>query len=339
MRIKGPARRLRRLLGVAENLLLRASGPFARPPDTAVEELFRSLTAAQREEVCFAWDYRCPRRGLLRTFVANHWQVTRPCIRGGFFTRGQERLIHDVFRGIVDPAWYPRFLKQLADDTYGHPFGADQSIAFFGRPGGGPFQFLITGRHLTMRADANRDGEVAFGGPLLYGHAASGFHEKPGHPGNVFWPQAAAASRVYWLLDADQRKRARVAHRPEETAIGFTAGGRPGLPAGELADEQRTALARVLDSLTAPFRARDRSWVERCLARQGGLDACTLAFYEEGQTSSDHWDNWRLEGPGFVWHFRGTPHVHAWVHVASDATSTVDARSGAFLFPNHDPLR
>ena len=31
------------------------------------------------------------------------------------------------------------------------------------------------------------------------------------------------------------------------------------------------------------------------------------------------WDSWRLEGPSFVWSFRGTPHVHVWVNIASDA--------------------
>ena len=30
------------------------------------------------------------------------------------------------------------------------------------------------------------------------------------------------------------------------------------------------------------------------------------------------WDNWRLEGPSFVWYFRGAPHVHVWVNVADD---------------------
>ena len=28
------------------------------------------------------------------------------------------------------------------------------------------------------------------------------------------------------------------------------------------------------------------------------------------------WDIWRLEGPNFVWHFRGAPHVHAYVNIS-----------------------
>jgi hypothetical protein len=42
-----------------------------------------------------------------------------------------------------------------------------------------------------------------------------------------------------------------------------------------------------------------------------------LAFYRRGDIGDDGvWDNWRLEGPSFVWHFRGAPHVHVWVNVA-----------------------
>ena len=39
--------------------------------------------------------------------------------------------------------------------------------------------------------------DVAFGGPIFYGHAADGFNEGPTHPGNVFWPQAVAANKLF----------------------------------------------------------------------------------------------------------------------------------------------
>ena len=53
------------------------------------------------------------------------------------------------------------------------------------------------------------------------------------------------------------------------------------------------------------------------LKANGGLDKCHLAFYRDGDIGKDEvWDNWRLEGPGFAWYFRGEPHVHVWVNVA-----------------------
>jgi hypothetical protein len=38
------------------------------------------------------------------------------------------------------------------------------------------------------------------------------------------------------------------------------------------------------------------------------------------------WDNWRIEGPSFVWYYRGCPHVHVWVNVADDAGVKLNAR-------------
>ena len=64
-----------------------------------------------------------------------------------------------------------------------------------------------------------------------------------------------------------------------------------------------------------------------CLKKQGGLDGCNLAFYKEGDLGDDgEWDNWRLEGPAFVWYFRGSPHVHVWVNVADDPSVKTNAR-------------
>ena len=64
----------------------------------------------------------------------------------------------------------------------------------------------------------------------------------------------------------------------------------------------------------------------QCLKQHGGLDKCSLAFYSQGDIGGDKvWDNWRLEGPSFVWYFRGSPHVHVWVNVAADASVKTNA--------------
>ena len=41
---------------------------------------------------------------------------------------------------------------------------------------------------VTLRCDGDSAEHVAFGGPIFYGHAASGYNEKPNHPDNIFWP-------------------------------------------------------------------------------------------------------------------------------------------------------
>src|SRR4051812_33772899 len=76
------------------------------PTESLMAKLYESLTQMQRREICFDWDYRDAERGLLRTFIANHWQVTQPCIRSKFFTRQQRAAIRDLFKSLLDPAWH-----------------------------------------------------------------------------------------------------------------------------------------------------------------------------------------------------------------------------------------
>ena len=57
-----------------------------------------------------------------------------------------------------------------------------------------------------------------------------------------------------------------------------------------------------------------------------------ITFYKKDDLGADGiWDNWRLEGPSFVWHYRGAPHVHVWVNVADSAKVELNSnnRSGA----------
>ena len=297
---------------------VRAEAPAATgTPESLAGRLHASLSPGQRAKVCVPWDHVHPKFGLLRTRVANNWNATEPDVAGDFFTGEQRRLIRDIFEQLIDPAWHARFDKQLEDDTGG--FGHDQSIALIGEPGSGRFQFLLTGRHMTLRCDGDSAEHVAFGGPIFYGHDAGGDTEEPTHPGNVFWSQAVAANGVFAMLDGRQRRLAVVETLPRENAIGFRgrAADRPGIPLGELSVDQRAEVERVLGLLLEPFRGADRVEVRKCLAAQGGLEACRLAFYRQGDLGGDGiWDCWRLEGPSFVWHFRGAPHVHVWVNVA-----------------------
>jgi hypothetical protein len=298
------------------------------PSETAAAALYESLTDEQKQEICFDWDYVHPERGLLRTHVSNNWQITKPHIDSNFFTKAQKQLAHDVFKSLFNPEWYPRFLKQLKDDTGGAAWGAQQSIALFGKPGE-KFQFVMTGRHMTVRADGNCEAHVALGGPIFHGHAASGFDEQVHHPGNVFWHQAVMANQVYQMLSGKQQEQALVARRPAESAVAFRGsdGRYPGLPVSELASDQKELMHKVLASLIEPYRPEDQEEIQACLEKQGGLDKCSLAFYRDGDIGDDsEWDNWRVEGPSFVWYFRGHPHVHIWINVADDPSPKLNAR-------------
>jgi hypothetical protein len=295
-------------------------------PESAVKRLYDSLAQEQKKAVCFDWDFVDPRRGLLRTRVAANWRITEPSIKSDFFTVDQQQLVREVFEGIIHPEWHAKFDKQIQDDDDG--FGVNQTIALFGTPGSGKFEFVLTGRHMTVRCDGDSADHVAFGGPIFYGHAPSGLKEKPDHPGNVFWPQALAANKVFEMLDGKQREQALLKNAPRESAVGFRGkqGDFDGIPVAELSSDQKEHVQKVLQKLIEPYRQSDRDEAVACLKAQGGLDQCHLVFYKQGDLGDDGiWDIWRLEGPAFVWHFRGSPHVHTWVNVADDPSVELNA--------------
>ena len=301
-----------------------------RSSESLVKVLFDSLNDRQRKTICFDWNYKDPQRGLLRKHICNSWRITPPAIRSDFYSLEQQTLIRDIFEGLVQPDWIERFDRQFTDDAQG--FGLHQSIALIGTPGDGPFEFVMTGRHVTFRCDGNSTEHLAFGGPIVYGHAPGGTFEKPGHPGNVFWHQAIAANKVFQMMDGRQRKLALLPEAPDEAEIAFRGNqSRDGIPVSEFSRDQRESLQGVLTKLIEPFRVGDRDEVLMALQKQGGLDACHLAFYERDRLSDELiWDNWRLEGPSFVWHYRGSPHVHVWVHVADSPKVELNALNNAW---------
>jgi hypothetical protein len=305
---------------------LAKAEPAANQPETLVKTFYDSLKQEQRDKVCYNWDFMDPKRGLLRTRVANNWMINDKEVNSDFYTKDQKDMIRKIFEGIIHPEWHAQFDKQLEDDCGG--FGEEQSIAIFGQPGEGKFEFVLTGRHMTLRCDGNSIDNVAFGGPIFYGHAPTGGDEEADHKGNVFWHQALEANKVYQMLDGKQRKVAEVASTPREQAVAFQGkdGRFSGIPLTDLSGDQREQVQKTLKTLIEPFRQSDRDEVMQCLKTQGGLDACYLAFYTDHDIGKDKvWDNWRLEGPSFVWHFRGAPHVHVWVNIADSDKVALNA--------------
>lgn len=312
---------------IAAGSTLAASAAEAGPPtaETLVGQLYGSLGEQQKEHVCFDWNHVDKKRGLLRTFVANNWNITSKEINDDFYSDEQRDLIKQVFESIIHPDWHERYYTQLEDDAGG--FGNEQSIAIFGKPGDGKFEMVITGRHMTLRCDGNSADHVAFGGPIFYGHAPD-FNEGPNHTGNVFWHQAVEANKLYQMLNGRQQRKALLPKTPREQAVGFKGpkAGLSGLPVTDMSPDQKEHLQAVLGTLTEMYRKSDQEEAMQCLSKQGGLDACSLSFYSDNDIGKDGvWDNWRLEGPSFVWHYRGAPHVHVWVNVSDSADVKTNA--------------
>jgi hypothetical protein len=305
------------------NFAIAADAPKPTP-ESLVKKLYASLNDTQKKAVAFDWDHT-DKRGLLRTRVANNWQITEHSINTDFYTKDQQEVIRAIYEGLFNRDWVKKLDKQLEDDAGG--YGNEQSIALFGKPGEGNFELVMTGRHLTTRVDGNSIDHMAFGGPIFHGHAADTFNERPDHPGNVFWPQAIEANKIYTMLDGKQRKLALQPKLPREQAVAFRGPKEiPGVPVSELSSDQREQLQKTVKLMLAPYRESDQEEVMACLTKQGGLDKCALAFYQEQDLGNDGvWDNWRLEGPSFVWYFRGSPHVHLWINIGDDAGVKLNA--------------
>ena len=97
------------------------------------------------------------------------------------------------------------------------------------------------------------------------------------------------------MFDGKQRKQALVTNgMPSEELVGFRGpnGKFDGIPVTDFSADQKEHLQFVLKLLLEPFRQSDQDEVTRCLKVQGGLDACRLAFYKEGDLGKDGiWDN------------------------------------------------
>jgi len=295
-----------------------------------VKLLHKSLTDTQRKVICFPWAHKDSKNGLLRTHVSNNWRITNQPLTSKFYTKEQQVLIRKVWEGLVNPDWIERFDKQFKDDMGG--FGKKQGIAIFGNPNkeGEKYEFVLTGRHGTVRCDGDSEDHVAFGGPIVYGHAASGYYEKPAHPNNVFWHQAVAANNLFKMLDGEQRRQALRTEAPAENKIAFRGKGASfeGIAIDSLSKDQKEHAQGVLRALIEPYRQKDRDETLTALKKQGGLDACHLTFYKKDDLGDDGiWDNWRLEGPSFIWHYRGAPHVHVWINVADSANVELNSQN------------
>jgi hypothetical protein len=275
--------------------------------------LYRSLTEQQKQEICFDFDHP------LRSKVDANWHITPQKI-GQYFTRDQRAMIGEIFRNLHNPEFFPQVLRHMQDDGGGLD---NYAVALFGQPGSGKFEFVLTGRHCTMRCDGDSVGGAAFGGPIFYGHQSGPNGLEPAdHSGNVYWYQAKRANDVFAALDGKQREVALLKSAPRAEASNKTVQLRTkaerfaGLPVSEMSKDQRRLVQKVLADLLLPFRKRDADEAMRYIKAHGGVESLAMSFYKNLDIGNDGiWDVWQLESENMVWYFRGHPHVHTWVNI------------------------
>src|SRR5262245_20164086 len=284
--------------------------------ETLVTSFYKALREEQRKVMCFPFDHP------LRSKVDNNWHITKQTI-AELFNKDEQAMVREIFRNLHSPEYADKVVHQVEHDAGKDGFGGC-SVALFGEPGSGKFEFVLTGRHVTRRCDGDSVEGAAFGGPIFYGHAAQSDNEKPDHPGNVYWFQALRANEVFKALDGKQRQLALLGtSRPEEgndtVKLTGKSQGLPGIPVTELARDQKELVRKVMADLLAPFRKEDADEAMK-LVEKNGFEHLHLAFYKNQDIGNDGvWDVWQIEGPAMLWYFRGKPHVHTWVHIRESA--------------------
>lgn len=286
---------------------------ISSPSETLVTTFHKSLTDEQKKTICMPFEHE------LRSKVDNNWFIT-PARVGKAFTPDQQAMIREIWRGLYNPDFLPKVEQQIEQDAKGL---GNYSVALFGEPGSGKYEFVLAGRHCTVRCDGDSVEGAAFGGPIFYGHQAgpSGL-EKPDHPGNVYWYQAKRANEVFQSLSGKQREMALLAEQPRaekatETSVLKPRGAKlAGMPVSEMSRDQKALVEKVLADLLLPYREKDVKEAMRYIKTNGGVAGLSMAFYKAEDIGSDGvWDIWQLESPTMLWYFRGAPHVHTWVHI------------------------
>jgi len=310
---RGAVASLTSLVGGRELLATAAKTESAPMAETLVQQLHGSLGEAQRKVLCL------PYEDPLRLKVDNNWHIRPQAIRD-LLSADQQDLVRQIFDGLHSEEYKKEVWRQFDQDNKRDGGFGSASIALFGQPGSGQYEFVLTGRHCTRRCDGDSAVGTAFGGPIFYGHAAKGFYEKPDHPGNAYWFQALRANEVFQALDGKQRERALLGDSRGErgTATVKLSGkttGLEGLAVGDMTADQKGLVRQVLTDLMRPFREADAKEALG-LIDAAGMDSLHMAFYKNEDVGEDGvWDVWQIEGPHMIWYFRGDPHVHCWAHV------------------------
>ncbi|MCC6233263.1 MAG: DUF3500 domain-containing protein [Verrucomicrobiales bacterium] len=299
-----------------------ASGAPAPRSETLVSTLYKSLSEPQRKALCFGF------ADPLRSKVDNNWHIVSPRV-DEVLNRDQQALVREIFLHLHREEYASSILKATEHDNGERGLGAC-SVALFGEPGTGKFEFVLSGRHVTRRCDGDSVEGAAFGGPIFYGHSPLTDDEAPDHPQNVYWYQARRANEVFQALDGKQRDLAlRPKGRRESGSSTVRLKGKPGglegIPFSELTRDQRELVQKVLADLLAPFRKEDADEAMKWVSA-GGLHDLHLAYFKDDDLGNDGiWDVWQIESPSMVWYFRGAPHVHTWVNIMSPAAATAAA--------------
>lgn len=277
--------------------------------DALARRFFEGLDDAQRAACCVPYDH--PLRQVHNRGV---WGGGASVL--GAFDRAQRKLVCDLWYAGLSPSGRLRVPEEYFTRW---PGVHSLRILVCGDPTAPPYQVILTGAHVNLRiGGASREG-AAFGGPQVYGDQRG--DGVAGLPGNLYRDQFLLAQRLLLGLDEGRRRAATIAEAPVQTAIEPRGSSAPasGVPVRDFASGGQALAAELVEAILSTWPERDVAFARECLAANGGIRALSFRTYEHGEDGPiPPAQVFRLEGPAAVFHFRGHPHVHAFVNVTMD---------------------
>ncbi len=289
--------------------------------DELAAELFATLSPAAKRQACFPYDHP------LRQFHNRGLWLGGLTVSAVSLDWDARRLLTDLMHAGLSDAGRDRVPYQ--DST--RYFGVNMmQLAIFGEPTVGPYQLLLSGVHLNLRLGSVSPEGAAFGGPQVYGDQRG--NGRVGLPNNAYRYQLEAAQRLVAALTPAERARVRVARAPAQVNVGVqgAAGRFDGVPIADLAPAKRALAREVVAGILGTYADESAAYAWQCLERNGGIDGLHFADYDEdfdgGRRAGDGPSQvFRLEGPAAVFHFRGEPHLHAFINVTMDGEQPLGA--------------
>ena len=279
------------------------------------------LSPAQRAQVFLPWDH--PSRQLVNTLA-----IRKSPHIGTLFNAQQMPYVWRLWESMQSEAGIARFREPLRAEAG----GLDGCVlAIYGDPAQGPCQSVISGGHIELRAGTQPGGSFADG--VAYGHQVGNHVLRI--PGNVWAHHSDAINALAGMWTAEQWGQAVVADKPHELLLQVQGrGGRfDGLAVSTFNEAQRATFCELLATMLASYTPQYAEQATSDLQHLGGIDQLSVAlyadngFYEDGTqylrsepraNERAYFQVWRVEGPGFVLHFEGYPHVHAYLRIARD---------------------
>ncbi len=301
-----------------------------RPGPVAHAEVLRALattlTPLQRRMLVLPADD--PTRQITNTIAV----LDRPHL-GTLLSPAQRALVERLYASMLSE----RGLQALAGTVAVEGRLDGCVLAIYGEPERGDAHCVISGGHLLVRGGGDPGDGPVLGGGVAYGHQIGNGRWRV--QGNAFAYHGDAANRLLAALSPGERARAVLPSPPHELMLQVQGhdGRFPGLRLGTAGDHVRQAGADLLDTVLGLYPRPAQQRARAAVAANGGVDALHVATYanrgfyedmkdwasldagERARRGQPYWQVWRLEGPGTVIHFKGHPHVHAYVQIARDA--------------------